>query len=79
MPYAPETLPTSETASDVLPKSTKPPSPLLFKRRTLGDKLQAIQRLSPSHLVAIEVLVDQILRRLDWPRFIFLGLSLFAF
>lgn len=36
-----------------------------FKRQGLGDKLQELAKRSPRHVVAIELLVDQILTKLD--------------
>lgn len=46
-------------------KRKSPNSLLYFRTRTLGDKLQRLARVSPSHLGVIELLVDQILKRLE--------------
>ena len=55
----------SANDSDNSAANTTPRSLLLFKLPTLGDKLHRIARVSPSHLLAVELLVDQIIARID--------------
>lgn len=40
----------------------------LWRRRTLGGKLQEVLRLSPRHLAALEVVVDKLLYDLSRSR-----------
>lgn len=50
--------------STVSAKTTRAKSVLFFHKTTLGDKLHRLARISPSHLVAVEILVDTLLREL---------------
>lgn len=47
--------------------SQKPPKSSIycFKRPTLGDKLQTLARHAPAYVVAIEAIVDQMIRKLS--------------
>lgn len=47
-------------------RSTTVPRVLLLPHKpNLGDKLQRLAQVSPRHIFVVELLVDQILRRLD--------------
>lgn len=52
-------------ASTNSPSNSNGKSLLYFRKQNLGDKLQQLMRISPRHVVVVEALVDQILRRLD--------------
>lgn len=54
----------SPRRSAVSPPSTSGASVHYFRRPNLGDKLQRLAVLSPLHLQVVELLVDQILKRL---------------
>lgn len=53
-----------------------------WRKKTLGDKLHHLARLSPAHVTALERLVDQILRELKVKsrlmRFVICALALSA-
>lgn len=51
-------------SNGILPRSRNT-SLRYFIKPTLGDKLQRLAQLSPKTVVAIEFLVDQLLRRID--------------
>lgn len=44
---------------------TRPGKLVSFSRRNLGDKLQRLYSISPSHLGAVEILVDSFLKDLS--------------
>lgn len=49
-------------------RNTSAASVSYFHKRSLGDKLQRLVELSPAHVGAVELLVDQILKNLKRPR-----------
>lgn len=54
----------SPTSSGASRRNTSGGSLLYFRRPNLGDKLQRLAGLSPRHVHAVEMLVDQMLKRL---------------